>query len=61
MADIVEFAPARELHQQRVRMSDILRRHVRATDKGLSDHDFMLEMWGRYLKSRDDYIIDPNE
>ena len=40
MAEIIEFTPSRDLHQQRVRMSEILRRHVRAEDKTLSDHAY---------------------
>ena len=61
MTDIIEFEPSRELHQQRVRMNDLLRRHVRAEDKTLSDAEFALAMFNRWRQAREDYLIDPNE
>jgi hypothetical protein len=61
MAEIIDFKPALDLHQQRVRMNELLRRHVRAEDKALSDAEFALAMFNRWRQAREDYIIDPNE
>ncbi len=52
---------AQKRRRQAERLNDILRRHVRAWDAELSDHDFVLAVHKRYLASREDYIIDPNE
>jgi hypothetical protein len=49
----------KDLHQ---RLLDILRRHVRYPQDGaLSDLDFVNAVHGRFVASRDDYILDPNE
>lgn len=61
MAEIIEFAPSLDLHQQRVRMSEILRRHVRAEDKTLSDRELIVAVLERWTKSLGDALIDPNE
>jgi hypothetical protein len=61
MTEIIEFEPSRELHQQRVRMNELLRRHVRAEDKNLTDAEFALAMFNRWRQSRDDALIDPAE
>ena len=61
MAEIIEFEPSRELHQQRVRMNELLRRHVRAEDKTLTDAEFGLAMFNRWRKSLEDALIDPAE
>ena len=61
MAEIIEFAPSRDLHQQRVRMSEILRRHVRAEDKVLSDLKLIEAVHQRWIASLSDALIDPAE
>jgi hypothetical protein len=61
MAEIIEFEPSRELHQQRVRMTEILRRHVRAEDKDLSDLKLIETVYYRWLASLSDALIDPAE
>lgn len=50
------------VHQQRVRLNDILRRHVIAEDASLSDDDLVNVVVKRYRLARDLHaIIDPNE
>ena len=53
--------PRTVVFYQRERLNDILLRHVRESDAGLTDHEFVKEIARRYLKARKDYIIDPNE
>ena len=60
MSVLIEFQP-KALHFQRVRMNDILRRHVRAEDTDLSDTEFVLAVFQRFRKSREDALIDPAE
>jgi hypothetical protein len=44
------------------RLLDILRRHVRyAEDVHLTDVDLIITVYNRFIKSREDYILDPNE
>lgn len=45
----------------RQRLLDILARHVDTEDEGLSDDAFVRKVMVRYEKSREDYLIDPNE
>lgn len=61
MDDVIEPAPARDLHQQRVRMTEILRRHVRAEDKNISDCEFIAVVMERYIAALNLALIDPNE
>lgn len=49
------------LFYQRERLNTILRRHVRAGDAELTDHEFMKAVARRYLRSRKDILVDPNE
>lgn len=50
------------VHQQRVRLNDILRRHVLETDVALSDDELVNQVVLRYKAARDLHaIIDPNE
>lgn len=49
------------VNRQRQRLLEILRRHVRADDADLSDHDFLSQVWGRYAEARSAPLIDPNE
>jgi hypothetical protein len=43
------------------RLLDILRRHVRQADIHLTDVEFVNAVHRRFVASREDYIIDPNE
>ena len=43
------------------RLTDILRRHLRSSDNVRSDHEFILAVHRRYLASRQECLIDPNE
>jgi hypothetical protein len=47
--------------KMRERLISILARHVQEEDKELSDHDFAMIVHIRYLKSRQEYLVDPNE
>ena len=61
MTDIIDFKPSLDLHQQRVRMSEILRRHVRTEDKDLSDLKLIEAVYQRWIASLSDALIDPAE
>lgn len=43
------------------RLHEILRRHVRDEDSGLSDHELVTTVIARYYIERDGYLVDPNE
>ncbi len=60
MADIIEVSP-KALHQQRVRLNDILRRHVRGEDSDLSDLKLIEAVYQRWMASLSDALIDPAE
>ncbi len=60
MADIIEVSP-KALHQQRVRLNDILRRHVRGEDSSLSDLKLIEAVYQRWMASLSDALIDPAE
>ncbi len=45
----------------RRRYFEIMRRHIRAADWGLSDHEFVRTVMGRYEQGRGLALIDPNE
>lgn len=47
--------------QQRARLMDLLRRHVRETDALLSDDAFVRAVLGRHEEARAALLIDPNE
>ena len=50
------------LHTQRVRLNDILRRHVIEEDIGLSDDQLVHQVVSRYAAARELHaIIDPAE
>jgi hypothetical protein len=50
-----------ELHRQRVRFMTNMRRHVRATDKGLTDAEQSVAVINRWRADRGLALIDPNE
>jgi len=50
-----------EMSFLRERLSYILRRHIRQADINRTDHEFVLEVHKRYLKAREDYVLDPAE
>jgi hypothetical protein len=54
-------ATEKVLHQQRVRMMDILRRHVHAEDVILTDRDFIKKIFERWEDALLDALIDPAE
>ena len=43
------------------RLLELLRRHVRADDAGLTDHELVTVTYARYLNERAAPLIDPNE
>jgi hypothetical protein len=52
----------KDLHQQRVRLNDILRRHVVEEDVALSDDQLVHAVVKRYVDARELHaIIDPAE
>ena len=46
---------------QRTRLYEILRRHVREEDASKTDHDFVRAVYHRHLAERGQPLIDPNE
>jgi hypothetical protein len=50
-----------ERYELKERLMGILGRHVSEGDKDMSDHEFIMIVHSRYLKSREEYLIDPNE
>ena len=48
-------------HRLRMRLTDILFRHLRLEDDALSDVDLIEQVMRRFLHSRQDALIDPNE
>ena len=49
------------LYSVRNRLEEILRRHAKAEDYDLSDHDLVMRVMARYERARRDLLIDPNE
>lgn len=48
-------------HRLRMRLTDILFRHLRLEDDALSDVDLIEQVMRRFLRSRQQVLIDPNE
>jgi hypothetical protein len=48
-------------HRLRVRLTDILFRHLRNEDDGTSDDELICRVLERYQQSRREYLVDPNE
>lgn len=62
--EAADFDPVKDRlirHQQRVRLGDILLRHVAASDANVSDDDMVANVMERYLAYRRLALIDPNE
>lgn len=62
MGEVIDFLATRVLHQQRVRLNDILRRHVIEEDAALSDLELVNAVIQRFILARDLHaLVDPAE
>lgn len=62
MHDVIQLAATRTIHQQRVRLNDILRRHVIEEDVALSDLELVNAVIKRFILARDLHaLVDPAE
>jgi hypothetical protein len=61
IALIVLFFPLAELHRQRVRFMNNMRRFIYASDKDLTDAEQSVQVINRWRADRGLAVLDPNE